>query len=95
MFDKGRRGRLGVGMGVLRWVGIVLIIEVVVLVEESVILARLYLAAITLLAEGEVEVVALKADPVLAGGILDGARVPIVSWRRVFSSACHPFDFYL
>ena len=34
-----------------------------------VVLARLYLAAIALLAEGEVKVVALETDPVLVGDL--------------------------
>ena len=47
---------------------VIVVIKVVVVgVLLLVVLSRLHLATIALLAEGEVEIVALEADPVLGG----------------------------
>ena len=47
-------------------VGVVVVVVIIVGIEELfVVFAGLYLAAIAFFAEGEVEVVAFKANPVL------------------------------
>ena len=73
MFYGGSCGGGGRGFGVGVGEGVVLGVVVVVGVEELlVVLAGLHLAAIALFSKGEVEVVALEADPVLVAGLLGG-----------------------
>ena len=73
MFYGGGIGGGGRGLVVGVREGVVLGIVVVVGVEELlVVLAGLHLAAIALFSKGEVEVVALEADPVLIARLLGG-----------------------
>lgn len=49
-------------------IGVVVVVVVIVGVDELlIVLSALYFAAIAFFAEGEVEVVAFEADPVLVG----------------------------
>lgn len=73
---------------------IVLIIVIVVKVDSlMIVLSGLHLASVAFLPEGEVEVVAFDADPIL-GGIRRGREVGVWVFKEGgFTVLCH-FLFY-
>jgi hypothetical protein len=70
-------------------IGVVVVIVVIICVELlAVILSTLYLASVAFVAEGIVEVVAFKADPVLRTAIACVFFSGVVR-RMPFAHLCH------